>query len=395
MGENPEQNGRRTTHYVLIVAFIAAIWMPMAGMFSGVAPRPSQSENRAMAPFPKFGLRWNALRMFFFELKPYLKDNFGFRPVLIHAYHVLKTGLLGVSSSPQVVLGKEGWLFYAGEQTIECYRCVKPYTGDQLDRMQHLLEEERDWLARRGIRYLVVIVPNNPALYPENLPDWATRVGPESRLDQLMRRMDAESTVKILDLRPALLEAKQRRRVSCRTDTHWNDYGAFIGYQAIMEKVSAWFPNARPLRLEDFDVATRTRDGGDLARMIEAQHQRGEESIELAPHAPRQAVLRVAQTAGRVKGQLGLAPGIIVGEVRQAGLPRAVMFRDSSAIALIPFLSEHFSRIAYVWDKRFHRQIIENEKPDVVIREFTERFLMQDPANFSERAELSQPDEMP
>jgi alginate O-acetyltransferase complex protein AlgJ len=395
MSENQKDNGRRTAHYVLIVAFIAAIWTPMAGMFSGLAPRPSQSENRRMASFPEFGPRWNAMRMFFFELKPYLKDNFGFRPVLIHAYHILKGHLLGVSSSPQVVLGKEGWLFYAGEQAIESYRCVKPYTSDELDRMQHLLEEERDWLAQRGIHYLVVIVPNNPTLNPEYLPDWLTRVSPESRLDQLICRMDAASTLKILDLRPALLQAKRHRRVSCRTDTHWNEYGAFIGYQAIMEKVSAWFPNARPLKLEDFDVVTQTRDGGDLARMIDAQNQRREETFEFVPHAPRQAVLRVAQTEERVKGQLAQAPGMIVGEVHQPGLPRAVMFRDSSAIALMPFLSEHFSRIAYVGDKRFHRTIIESEKPDVVIREFTERFLMHNVANFSERAEISQTDEMP
>ena len=394
MGETPKSDGRSATSCLLIVAFIAAIWMPMADMLFGLAPRPALAENRQMALFPKFGRRAADVWLFAHKLKLYLRDNFGFRPALIQGYQLLKGRLLGVSSSPNVLFGKEGWLIYADENAIESYRCASPYTADQLDQMQRILEGERDWLARRGIPYLVVIVPNTHTLYPEYLPDWVTRFRSESRLDQLRARMDAHSTLRILDLRRALLDAKRHMRVSFRTDTHWNEYGAFIGYQEIMKRLAVWFPALQPEKLDDFIVATRIRPGGDMAQMIGAQDAHPEESIELTPLAPRQATVRQTQREGRVGNQR--IPTIVVSELHRPDLPRLVMFRDSAANYLLPYLAEHFSRITCVSNltekMRFDRRIVEEEKPDVVIRELTERFLMYEPVQFTDRHEASEPD---
>jgi hypothetical protein len=382
MGEKQDRIGRSARSYVLICAFVAATWLPMADMLFGPATARPLSENREMAALPKFGWRPAALKMFVFDLKPYLRDNFGFRPELIHWYHLLKGRLLGASSSPLVLFGKQGWLFYAGEHTVDDYRCVTPYTDEELDGMQRLFEQERDWLAQRGIQYLLVFVPNNHTLYPEFLPDGLTRLRPESRLDQFVDHMRKNSTVELLDLRPALLEAKQKMRVSRRTDSHWTEYGAFIGYQAIMQKLCAWFPAIRPPRIEDFTVVTRMRPGGDLTEMIDAEEERQEESIELVPRAPRRAVQTKIRDTARVNGKL--VPAIIVAEVPQPGWPRAVILHDSSGgmRGLMPFLSEDFSRIAFVATRRFQRKVIEAEKPDVVIRQFTERFLILDRGNF-------------
>ncbi len=56
------------------------------------------------------------------------------------------------------------------------------------------------------------------------------------------------------------------------------------------------------------------------------------------------------------------------------------MFRDSFGTALLPFLAEHFARIRFDWiDERFDADVVESEKPQLVIQELTERFLMRDP----------------
>ena len=382
MGERQDRIGCSARNYVLIGAFVAATWLPMARMVIHPAAARPLSENREMAAPPKFGWRPAALKLFVYNLRLYLRDNFGFRPELIHGYHLLKGRLLGESSSPLVLFGKQDWLFFAGEHVVDYHRCVTPYTDQELDSMQRLFEQERDWLAQRGIKYLLVFVPNNHTLYPEFLPPGLSRIHPESRLDQLAAHMRRNSTIVLLDLRPALLEAKQTMRVSRRTDSHWTEYGAFIGYQAIMEKLCAWFPAMRTPRIEDFTIVTRTRPGGDLAEMIDAEDEHPEESIELIPRAPRRSVQTKLRDTARVNGKL--VPAILVAEVPEPGWPRAVMLHDSSGgmHGLMPFLSEDFSRIAFVATRRFQRKVIESEKPDVVIRQFTERFLMLDRENF-------------
>jgi hypothetical protein len=48
-------------------------------------------------------------------------------------------------------------------------------------------------------------------------------------------------------------------------------------------------------------------------------------------------------------------------------------------VLLTPFLSEHFRRIVYTCKYPLDRELIERERPDLVIQEFVERSFM---ANF-------------
>ncbi len=62
-------------------------------------------------------------------------------------------------------------------------------------------------------------------------------------------------------------------------------------------------------------------------------------------------------------------------EIPGSTLPRALVFRDSCASALAPFLSEHFSRVVYVWQNNFDAGMVREEKPDVVVQEIVGRHL--------------------
>jgi hypothetical protein len=64
---------------------------------------------------------------------------------------------------------------------------------------------------------------------------------------------------------------------------------------------------------------------------------------------------------------------LVVTEHRDRSLPTAVIYRDSFAGRLIPFLSEHFSRAAYLWQNELDFEEIERDKPDIVIQEFVAR----------------------
>ena len=67
------------------------------------------------------------------------------------------------------------------------------------------------------------------------------------------------------------------------------------------------------------------------------------------------------------------------------------MFRDSFASRLIPYLSEHFSRILYQWQNDFDPELIRREHPDVVIQEMVGRHLV----NFVPTPELVPDPERP
>ena len=84
-----------------------------------------------------------------------------------------------------------------------------------------------------------------------------------------------------------------------------------------------------------------------------------------------------ADTASRCAKRLDKDefPGFEFYACDKPGLPRAVVLRDSMAIALIPLMSETFSRVVYVSTRQLDRALIEREKPDIVIEELVERSL--------------------
>ena len=109
--------------------------------------------------------------------------------------------MIGVSPSPKVIFGAEGWLYY-GESDIPYFRNVKPLsTANSFGAWQKRLEEREQWLADRGIPYLIVFAPLKSTIYPENMPRAYNRIGTESRLDQLMAHLKAHSNLRVVDLR--------------------------------------------------------------------------------------------------------------------------------------------------------------------------------------------------
>ena len=363
---------RRWADRALVALFLLVIFLPSADQALRLDRAQAPQEKRVLAPLPK--LASTPIGELPKSWEAYYNDHFGFRNRLVRLYNYAMVLWLHTSPSGKVILGRNGFLFYAGDDAVSYYRGLKPFSPRQLLRLQRTLEERRDWLARQGIHFLVVVAPSKETIYPEYMPRQLNRVSRESRLDQLLRHLAAHSDIEVLDLREPLRKAKAQRQVYYRTDTHWNGYGAFVACQEIMSRVARWHPAAKPLPLSAFRVGEWMDDGGDLATMMGLEGRLREERIELAPVAP---AAHTGDPGPLIRLPDGWRPLPVVKERPGDGLPRAVVFRDSFAISLIPLLSEHFSRVSYLWEWRFDVPAIELEQPDVVILEIAERLLMR------------------
>jgi alginate O-acetyltransferase complex protein AlgJ len=359
--------------------FLIAIALPLAGMLLGLDSAFVLVENRVLAPRPELKPGRASLAEFPAGFEAYFNDQFGFRKRMIHWLNIIKVVGLGVSPSSRVVLGQNGWLFH-GELYLDYYRSGTPFTQRKLEMWRRLLESRRDWLASRGIPYLVVFVPIKSTIYPEYMPRVYNRLRAESRLDQLESHLKRHSTLTYLDLRAPLLAAKSARQIYYRTDTHWNNRGAQVGYARITDVLSSWFPQIEAIPRSEFREEKLAEPGRNLAQMLAMSDFYRDEFSDLKLTSPTRA--HPARDAG-LPGGPARKPGTggpdIVYEHPDKKLPRAVMFRDSFATWLIPLLSEHFQRIIFSWQYSMDRELVEREHPDVVIQELAERALMNDP----------------
>lgn len=357
----------RSAAEVFIVAFfLAAVALPLGLLLVRGEGAPAW-ENRRLAELPR---RPESAREAFHlprMLTEYFKDHFAMRAELIRWQAAGKVRVLRSSSSPEVILGKDGWLFHSGEGEVEMFTGSAPFKGEELERWRLLLESLRDWAGRRGARFVVTFVPEKQTVYPELLPDSLKRSQRPSRLDQLVEYMNARSGVRVVDLRPALAEAKAASQIYFRTDTHWNESGSFAAYGVLARETLKETVDSRPADASEFEVE-RMSYSGDLAGLL------GLHNVEVES-VPRFVSRRPARA--RFEGEcrdVGQCASVSGGEAR----PRMLMYRDSAASSLIPFLAEHFGRGVYVWDRqwKFSTELLESEHPDVVVLEMVERRLM-------------------
>jgi len=386
MCAKPGQLFRPPVAFLTSLLFVACICIPpMASVFKISPPVPLQESDTNV--MPAFHLDFDTLSQIIYKIRRnWLERNFGLRKVMVRWECFLDVVMLK-SSTPfdSVLAGKGDWLYLSQENpklnVIQDYRGVQPLTQEQLDIWCAVFQKRQAWLAERGIRYLIVVAPNKASIYPEYIPRKFNKVHQRNKLDHMLDTLRAGG-LDVLDLRPAELEAKKHRLCYYRTDSHWNPYGAFYGYRAIAEHLQAAFPQIKPAEESSFDIHETPGLLGGLSYMIALGDYYKENMVIFTPKTPR---LAKPVEGGEVA--LNHFQPLAVFETPDPSKPRALIIRDSFSHEVIPFLSEHFSRSVYAWPfptdavkvRPFGKDMIEREKPDIVIDEFVERYFTQPP----------------
>lgn len=369
--------GHSKTNFAVAVVFLLGLCLPLLWQALPTPYTTSElKERRSLAEWPVFSL--HSISTYPARFDRYFNDHFGFRNALIHLntavrYHVFKS-----SGSPKVLVGKEGWLFYNANQardgaSLSNHLGLLPTGYNEIFRgYKEELEQKRNYLASRGIRYVFVIAPDKWTVYPEYLPDGFANFDRSNNVDLLVDYLSANTNVEIIDLRKVLIDAKRPgQHLYYKTDTHWNELGAFFAYQAISKNIARHFPEIRPRSINDFYVSREaTTTSLELGEMLLLKNL-PDTSYKLLPKKP---YAYVDLTEG--KNERDILKYQRVG----INLPKALVFRDSFMGNVIPYLSDDFSQTTYLWSTWNPKTDIDSWlwqiSPDIVIEERVERYLV-------------------
>lgn len=359
----------------------------------------------------------------FSQISQNFDDQFGFRKELITLQSYLTVQLFGDSPRDNVILGRDGWYFRGrGRQrltddTVQEYDYVSDDTAESttedLFAWKQVLEERQNYLAERGIPYLFFIAPKKALIYPEHLPD-SLRERQEKNsptfLERLNQFLATESSVPTIDLVSILRAAKLERpseNLYLKTDGHWNSIGAFVAYQAVMERVQELLPETEISILQRQDFETEWKQ--DWAHQGFSQ-QLGFPIVEPFPKLlplkgnPMRSSLLTSKEWKRAAGNFRdfwLIPNILDHNKRhitaslsdssgkptnytvalnRKGRPFSTMLLlgDSFLMKLFPFFSVHSTALLRLRSERdFPTQYFKTNtpKPEIVIQEVSQRYL--------------------
>jgi alginate O-acetyltransferase complex protein AlgJ len=358
----------------LPLLFILLGFLPLADMIFKISQPLPIGEKRRLAAQPQFSWRkpWDYLKKY----EDYFNDHFGFRSQLLYHHNRLTVRLFDTSPTDKVIVGRQGWLFMGREtktrNELDYFRSLRLFAPEELRHWRNMLRQRRAWLSSRGIFYIFLVVPNKSTIYPEFMPRNIRRLGSFSRLDQLLAALRQEKDFPVLDIRETLWRAKKKFMVYNKTDSHWNELGAYFAFEKIMGKLAEEFPGLEKPSLDQFTIESMNRAGGDLAQMLSLQQNYfREQAVRLRPKKP--AAMQISQ----MKRSLGPYIREITSQCPTGELPTTLMVHDSFVHQLKPLLSPRCRRIIYVWDWGLHffKDVIEKEKPAIVIEEIAERVL--------------------
>ena len=361
-----------------VLIAIVAVLLPVMAWVDPLGGAAIKWEKRRASTWPPMALLKSPAQ-FGADFSQAFADRFGMRSALILAQHRALVDIFGVSPVSNIMIGRDGWLFWLGEdgQSLERhYRGTRWVSDFEVDAYVDEVRRRHAYLRARGIAYLTVIVPEKFTIYPEHLPSWVHPGHDPTLLARTIDRLAKDGTVPYVDLRPLLREAKSRETIYYLTDSHWTLAGGAVGYMAIMRAVQTLLPGripsiAPPVRPPY--VPGRDVYWGDLARMIGIPGE-----FEEPDYLPLYRTRR--DPAG-----VGLRARLITADVDafrtyahpDASLPRLLMNRDSMGHALMPMLAENFSQSTFVVASSLDRKRIDDLRPDIVIDEIVERGMVR------------------
>ncbi|EGX6952702.1 hypothetical protein JFQ84_000808 [Aeromonas hydrophila] len=271
----------------------------------------------------------------------------------------------------QVLIGKEKWLFLQNDTN----QLIRQITGEYavsdslVNYWSNILKLRSSFFRSRNIEYTYICAPNKECVYKKYLPD--NIILSNKRPLELFRPV-FESILGDSFCYP--LAALQIGLIDTfsKGDTHWNQYGAFVAYQELMQSMGV----QNKINIEDVDFIPAERKG-DLISKLPGNHL---DNTVLAKIKIQSSIEIEFDNHVQNRGKL-----VVINNHHALNDDSVVIFRDSFGSALVHFLARTFRRVVAVWQPNIDLGIIEAESPKYVISEQVERFIVSPPNDISDK----------
>ena len=341
---------KQAGYSIFIAVFLLLCLVPSVGML--FPDRRTAGANEVLTPLPALRDAEGTLNTdYLTKLTDYVEDRFFLRQDLVTAWSALNQRLLHTSIADNVLLGKDGWLYFG--ETLDDYTGAAPMTAGETAAAAHNLALVSEYCAGQGAAFLFTIAPNKNSIYPQHMPDLP--VFSEHKNAEALAEALAEEGVAYYDLFTAL--RSQEETLYFRQDSHWNSKGAALaadGVNAALRRQSSYFTGPfQPSAVHRSDLYAMLYPAGTW---LEEDQCYGEElAFEYEAPVRSENDLNIRTVSG--------------------GSGSLLMFRDSFGGLLYPYLADSFGKAHFSRAAAYRLDQIAVREADFVVVELVERNL--------------------
>ena len=349
----------RISNILIIIVFISTLTLPQF-IFWIIEPdiqEISETENRTLNSKPEFKL--STISEYPKKFEDYYNDYLPFREDLRGIWSDINFDIFHTTVDEKVLIGKDGWLFFRGNTSIEQVQGIAEYTEEDKRNILNGLQNNENKLKNKNIEMYVLILPNKENVYKEKLPTSIPIKNNISRTEQLIDYIKNNSDINIVYPKTELLKVKEKHQIYKKYDTHWNRIGALVGAVSLQKAIDEKYV----YDLENITIEkNNTKETRDLATMANLQDKVFEKSIIVNDFYPN--------IEYEVKNR-----DYYQEFTSNSTNDKTLLFvGDSFSEALKVYLPKLYKRVIFVHRVNYNEELLDTIKPDIVVTEAVERF---------------------
>lgn len=263
---------KNLTNIIYIVIFLAISIVPLIAFSDKQAA--IGNETKAAKPKLSDGAELTA------NVDIYFAQNFGFRNRLVYVQNVLKQNVFRTSGQSEVVVGEDGWLFYS--RALDDFLGTSVADETEVERMGAVALMMQNYVESRGGEFIFFSAPNKMSVYGEYMPYYYIEDGGHGNYERLYSEL-VNAGVNTVQLKNTLsLKKADGVQLYHKLDSHWNNYGAAVAYEAVADKLSEVYGDEFKgyTRYSTMPYSVKNNFSGDLQSMLLPGSDRKDEQLE-------------------------------------------------------------------------------------------------------------------
>lgn len=342
---------KNSFYRIYAAVFIGICLVPAA--LTPFIKNDSSKEKRELGKLPSVKTEEGNINFdFFSEFETYFSEHFAFRQQLVNADGRMRAAVAATSPNSDVIVGKNGWLYYG--ETVNDYLRTDTLSPVEISNIANNLRIINTYCDSRGVDFIFFSAPNKNTLYPEYMPYNYVAADKASNLEMLTEKLADDEFY--FDMKKNLLDLESKTPLYHKTDTHWNNFGAYAAHTMLMNKLgkascsagSGWY--------------TANDRLGDLAAMIYP----AEDAKDMQFHNDYEFNY---EYTSRFRG----LDDISITTECANGEGRLLMFRDSYGEAILPYMAEVYATAEF--SRAVPYRLTDAAEGDTIIIELVERNL--------------------
>ena len=325
-------------------------------------------ENRTLAELPTLeSVKISELHTGF---ETWFSDHLPFRNQLIFLNNLIDYKVFHVSDADSVIIGRNDWLYYNGRQfnvedPEQDWNGSNVYSDADLKALADNMISMRDKLKAKGCDFVIFIAANKEHVYPENMPVSYGSPAQNRRMEQVVSYLRNNTDLTVICPYDKLLETRKSDpdlQLYYKYDSHWNNVGSYIGSSMLDEALGHPMPDISTLK-----ITTAKSPRYDLATMLHLGN--------FLTDDPNYVVNDF--TANKIKTEYNdeRTEFRSTNESGNADPRKVFIIGDSYSTMMEQYIACNFNETYLNFYYNYTPEMLDKEKPDVVIYETVERYI--------------------